>query len=517
VSLNGMLAAVAGQYGDKTAIVSGGRRVSYAHLEEASNRIANALIKMGVSRGDRVALLLANSAEFAITFFGIAKIGAIAVPLDTKFKNAEITSLFNDFQPRVLVTESPTLDSLVPILPGFQSIKHVIDLSTEPHSQFLTYKGLLKSSPADRIKIEPAPENVALIIYTSGPAFSPRGIMLTHGSIATEAMISGDGFEQTNKDIVPLFALPMHHAAGLIIVLLTSFIKCSTVVMLPGVSISSLLETIEKERCTLLIGVPFIFTMMINFAEQEGIHYDLSSLRLCAAGGSALPVNVSRQFKKLYGMHIAQFWGLTEATAHITTQPVDGSGVLGSVGKPLRGCEVKIVDSNNRELPPDQSGEVVASKAPLMKGYYNNPEATADVLKGNWLYTGDIGRIDKEGNLYITGRKKDLIIIKGQNVWPSDIEGILHKHPRVAEVAAIGVPDELRGEVVGVAIRLKKGEKATEQEIKRFCLDRLANYKVPKQVFFVDSFPVTAGGKIDKAALRQRLGILPIFQGTSTY
>jgi long-chain acyl-CoA synthetase len=512
-----MLAAVAGQYGDKIAIVSGGRRVSYAHLEEASNRIANALIKMGVNRGDRIALLLSNSAEFAITFFGIIKIGAIAVPLDTKFKNAEITSLFNDFQPKVLVTESPTLDSLVPVLHRFQSIKHVIDLSTKPHSQFLTYQGLLKSNPADKIKIEPGPEDVALIIYTSGPAFLPRGIMLTYGSIATEALISGDGFEQTDKDIVPLFALPMHHAAGLIIVLLTSFIKGSTVVMLPGVSISTLLETIEKERCTLLIGVPFIFSMMINFAEQEGIHYDLSSLCLCAAGGSALPVDVSRQFKQLYGMHIAQFWGLTEATAHITTQPVDGSGVLGSVGKPLRGCEVKIVDPNNQVLPPNQSGEVVASQAPLMKGYYNNSEVTAEVLKGNWLYTGDIGKLDKEGNLYITGRKKDLIIIKGQNVWPSDIEGMLYKLPMVAEVAAIGIPDELRGEVVGVAIRLNKGETATEQEIKRFCLDRLANYKVPKQVFFVDSFPITAGGKIDKEALRQRLGILPIFQETAIH
>jgi long-chain acyl-CoA synthetase len=280
--------------------------------------------------------------------------------------------------------------------------------------------------------------------------------------------------------------------------------------MIPGLSLPTLLRTIEKERATLLIGVPFIFALLARHAEEEGIKYDLGSLRLCGSGGSPLPVEVSQRFRQLYSQHIAQFWGLTETTAQITCQAIDGSGIPGSIGKPLRGCEVKMVDDAGRELPPNQTGELIC-RGPLMKGYYHNPKATAEMIKDGWLYTGDIGRIDSEGNIFITGRKKDIIIVKGQNISPSDIEWVLSRHPNVAEVAALGIPDEPRGEVVGAAIRLKAGATATESEIKRFCLEHLANYKVPKQVFFVDSIPKTNAGKIDKEVLRGLLSIPPIF------
>jgi long-chain acyl-CoA synthetase len=505
-----MLGEVAQGCGQKTALISEQRRLSYTDLDEASNRLASALLKLGVGKGDRVAMLLANSPEFLVTFFGIVKIGAIAVLLDPKYKRDELICLFDDSQPKVLCTEGPTLEPLISALPRFKCIQRVIDLSGQLKGQFLSYDELLASGTPLGIKSEPEPDELAIIAYTSGPSFRPHGIMLTHQNIITETEISAEGFAQTDKDIVPLFALPLHHAAGLTIVALTTIFRGGTVVMIPGLSLPVLLRTLEQEKVTLLIGVPFIFALLVRHAEEEGIKYDLSSLRLCGSGGSPLPVEVSQRFKQLYGRHIAQFWGLTETTAHITCQAVDGSGVLGSIGKPLRGCEVKIVDNEGRELSPNQTGELIC-RGPLMRGYYHNPKATAEVIKDGWLYTGDIGHIDSEGNIFITGRKKDLIIVKGQNIAPVDIECVLSCHPKVAEVAALSIPDEPRGEVVGVVIRLKAGATATESQIKRFCLEHLANYKVPKQVFFVDSMPKTNTGKIDKEALRERLSIPPIF------
>jgi long-chain acyl-CoA synthetase len=502
MNLKAMLEEAAKHYGGKTAIALGDRRLSYAELDEASNKIANALIKIGVSKGDRVAMLLPNSLEFVITYFGVVKFGAIAVSLDTKYKVNELASLFDDSQPRVLVTESPFLEPLVPVLPRFNYIEHVIDLSSKPRGQFLNYQEIIATSSTQKVDVEPEPEDIANIVYTSGPTLRPRGVMVSHQHLVMNAAISADKFRQAAEDITVLFALPLHHVVGLEAVLLTSISKGSTVVMLPGLSISGLMETIEKERATIFMGVPFIFILMVHMAEEEGIKHDLSSLRLCCAGGAPMPTNIMKRFKQLYGLDIVQFLGLTEATAYLTCQPIDGTGKLGSVGEALPGWKVKIVEDNGKELPLNQSGEIIVS-GPIMKGYYNNPRATAEAIKNGWLYTGDIGRVDENGELFILGRKKEMIIAKGQNIYPSDIEDVLYTHPKVAEAAVVGIPDELRGEVIRTVISLKAGEAATEQEIKRFCLERIANYKVPKQVIFLDSLPKTATGKIRKEDLKK--------------
>jgi len=502
MNLKVMLEETAKHYRGKTAIALGDRRLSYAELDEASNKIANALIKMGVSKGDRVAMLLSNSPEFAVIYFGIIKIGAIAVPLDTKYKVGELASLFDDSQPKVLVTESPFLEPLVPILPGFEYMEHVIDLSSRHEGRFLSYQEIMATSSARKVKVDPESEDIASIAYTSGPTFRPRGVMLSHQSLATGATISGDGFRQTDEDVVVLFALPLHHVVGLEAVLLTSISKGSTVVMLPGLSINGLIGIIEKRGATIFMGVPFIFILMVRMAEEEGIKHDLSSLRLCCAGGAPVPTNIMKRFKRRYGLDIVQFWGLTEATAYLTFQPVDGTGKLGSTGKAMPGWEVKIVDDNGKELPPNQPGEIIV-RGPIMKGYYNNPRVTAETIRDGWLHTGDIGRVDEDGELFILGRKKEMIIAKGQNIYPSDIEDVLYTHPKVAEAAVVGIPDELRGEVIRAIISLKAGEVATEQEIKRFCLEHIANYKVPKQVIFLDSLPKTATGRIRKEDLKK--------------
>ncbi len=502
MNLKAMLEESAKHYGGKTAIVLGDRRLSYAELDKASNKVANALIKMGVSKGDRVAMLLSNSPEFVVLYFGIIKVDAVAVPLDTKYKVGELASLFDDSQPKVLVTENPFLEPLVPILPRFKYIKHIVDLSPKHEGRFLSYQEIMATSSARKVEVEPEPEDIASIAYTSGPTFHPRGVVLSHQHLVTGAAILGDGFQQTDGDVAVLFALPMHHVVGLEAVLLASISKGSTVVMLPGLSINGLMGTIEKERATIFMGVPFIFVLMVHTAEEEGIKHDLSSLRLCCAGGAPISTDIMKRFKRLYDLDIVQFWGLTEATAYVTCQSIDGTGKLGSVGKALSGCKVRIVDDNGKGLPPNKPGEIIVS-GPIMKGYYNNPRATAETIKNGWLYTGDIGKFDEDGELFILGRKKELIIAKGQNIYPSDIEDVLYNHPKVAEAVVVGIPDELRGEVIRAVISLKAGETATEQEIKRFCLERIANYKVPKQVLFLDSLPKTATGKIRKEDLEK--------------
>jgi len=459
------------------------------------------LIEIGVGKGDRVALLLPNSPEFVIIYFGIVKIGAIALPLNIRYKVDELASLFNDSQPKALVAESHSLELLVSALPRFKYIEHVIDLGDKYPSQFISYHQIMTVSSAHRVEVELEPEDIALIVYTSGPTVNPRGVVLTHYSLVTEAAISAHGFQQTDKDRVILFALPMHHAFGLVGVLLTAIYKGSTLVIVPGLSIKGVMEVIERERATIFMGVPYVYALMVHTAEKDAIESDLGSLRLCASAGAPLLPDIMKRFKKQFGLNIIDFWGLTEGVCHATCPPVDGSGKFGSVGKAIPGWEVNIVDDDGRALPSNHPGEIVI-KGPIMKGYYDNPQATAEMIKDGWLYTGDIGRVDEDGYLFLSGRKKDMIIRKGQNIYPSDIEAVLSSHPKVAEVAVVGIPDEMRGENVRACISLKAGEVATEEELRRFCRKHVADYKLPKQIVFLDTLPKTATGQIRKEDLK---------------
>ncbi len=515
MDLRMMLEEVAARYGEKAAIISGDSKLSYSDLDKASNRVANTLAGLGVNKGDRIAVMLPNSPELAVIFLGTVKLGAIAVLLDAKYKVEELASFFDDSLPKVLAAESATLESLAPSLPRFKSIENIIEVGTGHKGRYLSYDEIVTSGPAEPPGVELNPGDVAQIGYTSGPSSSPKGVMLSHRSLLEEAVMSGDGYQQTDKDIMMLYALPMFHVYGMVASFLASIYRGSTVVIVPGtgLSIGSFMAAIERERGTMFLGVPFIFSLAVDMAEKEGIKNDLSSLRLCASAGAPLSVDVKKRFKKLYGFDIMDCWGLTEAVCHLTCPSLNGRGKIASVGKALSGWELKIVDDYGKELPVNQSGEIIVS-GPIMKGYYNNPQATGEVIKDGWLYTGDIGRFDEEGDLYITGRKKDTIIVKGQNINPGDIESILCQHPAVAEAAVIGIPDKLRGEVVGAIVSLKEGAEVTEQRLRQFCLERMINYKAPKQIIFMDSLPRTADGRVDKGGIRARLSIPPVFQET---
>ncbi len=512
MNLKLLLEKAAKQYAGKTAIVMGERRVSYAELDRTSNQVANALIEMKVRKGDRVAMLLSNSPEFASLYFGIIKAGAIAVPLDTRYRIPELLSVCGNCRPKVLVTESPIFESLVPALSRFDYIERVITLSTSADSRFITYQQIVGTASPGRPTVTLSPGDIATISYSGGPAIHPKGAAFTQRGLVTHVPITAECFRQTAEDVTILFALPLCHVFGMNAGLFTPIYAGSTIVIVPGtgISIGSVMEAIEREKGTILHAVPYIYALAIKLARCGEIKSDLSSLRLCVSGGAPLSVSIVRRFEQYYGRTIADFYGLTESTCQVACQTGVGRGRLGSCGKPVSCFKVKIVDDSGKELPAGHHGEIVV-KGNIMKGYYNNPQATAAVIRNGWLHTGDVGKLDKDGFLYITGRKKRMIVLKGQNVYPSEVEEVMATHPKIAETRVIGVADRLRGEVVRTYIRLKEGQVATEQEIRRFCQERMADYRVPRQMIFTDLLPEAVTARADKRLFKDLFrGIAPL-------
>ena len=490
MNLKSMLDDTVRRFGSKTAIAMGERRVSFAQLDEDSNRLAHALMEMGVKKGDRVAMIQASNPEFVTIFFGIMKAGGVAVPLDSRYVGDELVSLFNDCRPKVLVVENPPLASLLTDIPRFSSIKHVITIDPAYKDKFTAYSKIIAENPSSPADIKIKPDDAAIISYTGGPTLKPHGVALSHRSVCIEAVNSTEVLRQTEKDVLLQFALPMYHQFGLTAVLVASIFKGSTVVAVPGTgrSVQSFMEAVEREKGTIYMGVPYIYSLMINVARREGIKHDLSSLRLCISGGAPLEPVVIKLFKQYYGRNILDVYGQTETVCQITVCPIDNSAPAGSSGKAMPCWEIKIFNENDNELPPDQEGEIVI-RGPVMTGFYNKPEATAKIIRNGWLHTGDIGKLDKDGFLYITGRKRRMLILKGQNIFPADIEEVLGAHPKIAEVKVLGVSDIVRGETVKALVRLKPGETATEQEIRHYCQGRMADYKLPREIQFVAVMP----------------------------
>jgi len=488
--LKSLLTGAARRYGRRTAIVMGDRRVSFAELETGSNRVARALVKLGLKKSDRVAMIQSSNPEFVNIFFGILKAGGIAVPLDSRYVPDELVSLFNDCRPRVLVVEEPPLASLLPFFPRFDSVEHIITVNSDLDGHFAGYHQIMADNPPDAIDVPIDPADIAIISYTGGPTLDPHGVALSHRAVCTEIVSSAMTMKQTEKDVMVLFALPMYHQFGLTAALLASLYIGNTLVVVPGTgrSVDSFMEVVAREKGTIYCGVPYIYSLMSNVARREGIKYDLSSMRLWISGGAPLEPDVIRLFKECYQASIIDVYGQTETVCHNTMMPMDGSGPPGSSGRTLPFWEIKIFGANDKELPPGAEGEIVM-RGPVMTGFYNQPEATARIMRHGWLHTGDIGRLDKDGFLFITGRIRRMLILKGQNIFPADIEAVLLAHPAVAAAKVMGVIDPVRGETVKALVKLKPGARLDEPELRQYCQGRMADYKLPRDIVFVDVIP----------------------------
>jgi len=501
--LGKMIEEVGLRWGDKTAVKLGEKSLSYAELDSYSNKLASSLKALGIKHGDRVAILLNNSPEFVLAYFAIVKLGAIAVPLDIKYRLKELICIFGDCRPRAIIAEETYTEMLNRERSKYPYLEIIIVKDKITKEKHYGLWKLVAEGANRKVENGTRDEDIAHIAYTSGPILKPTGVMLVHSKLIKGTTIAADSFKQTDKDVVLQFALPMHHMVGLVVVMLTAISRGSTIVMLQGFSTTAVIQKIKEEGITILLGVPFIFAMLVRDANKGRIGTSLFSVRLCASVGAPLSMETFYDFKKTFGQYLLQFYGLTETTVHVTCQP-DKDGVIkpGSVGVILAHFEIKIVSESGNTLGPGEVGEIII-KGPTMKGYYKDSGFYAVKMRDGWIYTGDFGYLDEDASLFITGINKPMFISKGQNIYFSDIEEIITEMDGVKETAVIAIPDpdNMRGQVARAFVCLAEDTEVTEMDIKQFVLKQLASYKVPKQIVFISKLPRRDDLAVDRALL----------------
>jgi long-chain acyl-CoA synthetase len=486
---------------DKTAVILGTTRLSYAQLDELSDRAAAGLAAAGVAPGDTVGLQLPNIPRFVIAYFGILKAGGVVVPMNVLLKAPEIEFQLRDSGARVLITFGGGLDESSKAAEATATSLYVVTEAGAPATGTAFESLLSGDSPGPRLATR-SPADPAVIIYTSGTTGTPKGAVLSHLSLYMNADIPGRLFEFTADDTV-LVALPLFHVFGLASVMNTCVLLGGTMSLVPRFEPRAVLEVMQRDRVSVFMGVPTMYIALLQAVDAAD--YDLASLRIAVSGGAPIPAEVIDSFERRFGVAILEGYGLSESSSTATFNISVSERKVYSVGKPIWGTSVQIWDADSRPLPPGagQVGEVVLRGSNIMIGYHNKPEATARAFAGGWFHTGDLGYLDEDGFLFIVDRIKDLIIRGGYNVYPREVEEVIYAHPAVAEAAVIGVPDPRLGEEVRAIVAVKPGQSVTEAELIEFVKERAAAYKYPRSVEFRDSLPKNATGKILKKELRQ--------------
>jgi long-chain acyl-CoA synthetase len=491
VNLKQMLERTASEVPQNTAIVLGSRKVSYRELDETSNKIANALISLGIKKGDHVAILMSRTPEWVINCFGALKAGAVGVLLDSGAKAPELEPLLRETDTKVLITEERSSPMLSSILPNIPLLKQVLEVGTDTYNRMVTSNS--SASPSVDIK----GEDDAIIFCTLGVLGKNKGVVHTHSSFMSILPIVVEKFELEREDVV-LGLLPFNYLLGFGLVVLMPIKRGATIGILPHFSSKSLLDTIELQKATMIIGVPASFNAMALLDEETLKSYDLSSLRKVLTAGAKSSAFFMEMLENKFGLTACEIYGLTELI--IVTLGAVRDRKLGTAGKPL--AELRVLDKNGREVPRGSVGEAVARAPWMMKEYYKSPELTAQVLKDGWFHTRDMVRLDDDGYLEFIEKTSSIIVPSGGvKILPAAVEEVLLKHPAVAETACVGVLDDYKGQIPTAFIVLKEGQSATVDEIRDFCRQSLTDYKVPKQISFVDNLPKTESGQIDRKQL----------------
>ncbi len=522
ISLHAILLAQMRKNPESPALLWQGFQVSNAELDRYSGAFARWLVQHGLEPGERVMLILPNLPHFPVSFLGVLRAGGIAVPLNPIYKSEEMVYCIKDTQPKVVVT----LDLLIPeagksveeakvplvvigsvadFLPAHLALAYRLfkqkKIFYPPGS--IRFRQTLSASP--EYATEPKDLNQpAVFIYTGGTTGLPKGAMLSHRNLVANLLQCNAWFPRIEpKDNRLIAALPFFHSFGLMAGFCLGLYRNAALILHPKFHLRTLIEEIQKYEPILFPGVPSMFAAMNRVAPKEGFQFP--SLKICISGGAPLPVEVHKQFEAKTGSNLVEGFGLTEASPVTHVNPLFGRRKIGSIGLPLPDTEAKIVDieTGTQTLSPGELGELIIRGPQVMLGYWQKPEETRNMLREGYLYTGDIGYMDKEGFFYIVDRKKDMMIVEGFNVYPREVEEILYQQPKVAEAAVVGEKDPLRGERVKAFVVLKENETATAEEIIRFCAEHLASYKVPRSVVFVKELPKSAIGKILRRELRK--------------
>ena len=490
---------------DRPVAVFTGGQLTYRQLDRASDRLAGSLTAIGIKPGDPVALQLPNIPQFLVSYFGILKAGGIVVPLNVMLRAPEVAFHLGDSGARVLITWEGILAEAVKGaqaagLDQIYAVGHAGDSEVA-----VPFERLLDVSVPHFEMVTRQPGDTAVIVYTSGTTGRPKGAELTHLQLYMNADIPGRLFDVQSDDIV-ITVLPLFHVFGLSSILDICVRFGCTMSLIPRFTPAAVLTAIQRDRVTIFEGVPTMFTDLLSCPDLDD--YDLSSLRIAISGGASIPAPVLDAFEERFGLVILEGYGLTE-TASTTTFNISADDRRAySVGKPIWGTQTQVWDARSRPLPPgpEHVGEVVTRGMHVMKGYWHNPEATASAFTGDWLHTGDLGYFDEDGFLFIVSRKKELIIRGGYNVYPSEIENVLHAHPAVAEAAVVGVPDERLGEEVMAVVIVRPSMDVLENELVLYCRERLAAYKCPRIFQFRSELPKNTLGKVLKDELARSYG-----------
>ncbi len=486
-----ILRETAKRFPNKSALIFKGKEIVFRELEEQVLKLAQIFQNHGISKGDRVGIYLPNCPEYAYSYLAAFYLGAVAVPLDYMLKEEELTSCLNHSEAKILIAQDKTGVSLAAIKNNTPTLKHILFTNSLPE---------IKTDLPD-VKISEA--DPSLIMYTSGTTGQPRGILLNYKHLEGSPEAMKHFVDLTDNDI-KLAAIPLSHIGGFIY--LQNCIHFGiTVVLMDRFNPFEFLQNIQQYKITCFHIVPPMYNAILTLKEIE--RFDLSSLRWVVVFGAPSSPEILKRFQHYCpNAKLLNGWGMTETCPPNTVTPLNSDNIA-SVGKPAPNCEIKIINEAGQDLPAGDIGELIIRGWIVMEGYYKDPEATAEVFKDGWLYTGDLARFDNEGFLYIVGRKKEMIKVGGQLVYAPEVEAAFYKNDAIAEVAVIGIPDKMKGEAVKAFVVLKQDSKVTMEDLRYFAREHLANFKVPQSIDIVESLPKNRTGKIDKNVLKEMIGI----------
>jgi long-chain acyl-CoA synthetase len=486
------------KYGEYVALAFEGRRYTNLEQARAAARLAHALRRLGVGPGDRVLVMLPNCPEVIQSYGAILRCGGVIVPVIFLLGEREVAHIVADSEAKVVITSADLLGKVEAQIGVLPTLHHVllVDGGGDGTTRSLAAEsaGELDTFPA----VDRGSDDLAVILYTSGTTGLPKGVALSHDNLESNAR-SAASLNELGREDWAVAVLPLSHSYGLT-VMNAGHILGSRAALLRWFHPEAVLQTIQEFRAVSMSAVPTMLLYLLNYPEAD--RFDTRSMRAWGSGAAPLPTGIVEPFERKFGGRILEGYGLTEASPVVSAHRLSGPRKVGSVGRAIPGVEVSIQDDSDRALPPDEVGEVCVRGRSVMVGYYRNPEETARTVRAGWLHTGDMGRLDEDGFLFIVERKKDLIIRGGFNIYPREVVEVLYAHPKVAEAAVVGMKDELMGEGVLAFVVLRSGERASAEEIGAFCEGRLTRFKCPKEIRFVDSLPKSPIGKILRKELR---------------
>ena len=501
VNISELLRGTARRIGDKTALVFHERPITYGDLDREVDRAAAGFAALGIKPGDRVGVLVHNTPHFIYAYQGLARAGAVTIPLNTMYTADEVSFILADADARAVVVSEPfarTVDGLRDTLP---MLEHVVVAGTSAPMGAMTWDQMLGRGAPEPPAPSLGPDDLVVLAYTSGTTGRPKGAMLTHANLLAnlDQMSEAQLLAEAEDDVV-LLALPMFHIYALNVILGLTMRVGATAVLMERFDATASLEAIERHGVTILFGAPPMFIAWLNTPGVE--RFDLSKVRLAVSGAAPLPGMVLEDFRRKLGITIWEGYGLTETAPGVTSNAMGAEAKPGSIGKPLPGVEVRIVDHSGDDVEDGDPGEIIVRGPNVFRGYWRQDAATAEVIVDGWFHTGDVGYADEDGYIFLVDRVKDLIIVSGFNVYPREVEEAIFRHPKVADTAVVGIPHPYTGEAVKAFVVLKPGETTTEEEILEFCKRSLARFKCPQVVEFVSELPHLPTGKVLRRLLR---------------